>query len=70
MDLCDQAQIEIERQLDRVFAARVPADVKLSLSECIECGIDIPKKRQDLVPGVETCFDCQELIERGSLYVL
>lgn len=27
---------------------------------CIECDEDIPKKRQELLPGVKLCVDCAE----------
>lgn len=35
-----------------------------SLSECEECGDDIPKERQDAVPGCTTCIYCQTKLER------
>lgn len=35
-----------------------------SLSECEECGEDIPKARQIAVPGVRLCIHCKELSER------
>ena len=38
--------------------------LKRSLEECIECGNDIPKARQELVPGVELCVDCASVKER------
>ncbi len=31
---------------------------------CEECGVDIPQKRRELVPGVQLCVDCQSLSER------
>lgn len=37
-----------------------------SLSECIECGDEIPKERQSAVPGVTTCTSCQNELEQGS----
>lgn len=36
-----------------------------SLAHCEECGDDIPKARQRLLPGVRRCVFCQELQERG-----
>lgn len=35
-----------------------------SLSECEECGEDIPLARQIAVPGVRLCIHCKELSER------
>ncbi len=35
-----------------------------SLSECEECGEEIPKARQLAVPGVRLCITCKERSER------
>ena len=35
-----------------------------SLSECEDCGEDIPKARQQLVLGCTRCIHCQGLYER------
>jgi phage/conjugal plasmid C-4 type zinc finger TraR family protein len=35
-----------------------------SLTHCEECGEEIPKKRQELVPGCRLCVYCQQLAER------
>ena len=35
-----------------------------SLTHCEKCGDEIPKKRQQLVPGVRLCVFCQQLAER------
>ena len=35
-----------------------------SLSECEECGEDIPLARQIAVPGVRLCIHCKEISER------
>ncbi|WP_249927735.1 TraR/DksA C4-type zinc finger protein [Escherichia coli] len=32
-----------------------------SLSECECCGNDIPLKRQQTIPGVRTCTECQRV---------
>jgi phage/conjugal plasmid C-4 type zinc finger TraR family protein len=36
-----------------------------SLTECQDCGEDIPRARQQAVPGVSRCVFCQELHERN-----
>lgn len=33
------------------------------LSHCEECGVEIPKKRRDAVPGVTMCVECQTYFE-------
>ena len=35
-----------------------------SLSECQDCGEDIPLARQQAVPGVQRCVFCQQAHER------
>ncbi|EKL9335907.1 TraR/DksA C4-type zinc finger protein [Salmonella enterica] len=34
-----------------------------SLSECECCGNDIPLRRQQTIPGVRTCTECQRVLE-------
>jgi hypothetical protein len=36
-----------------------------SLTECQDCGEDIPQARQQAMPGVRRCIFCQELHERN-----
>ena len=28
------------------------------MSACIKCGGEIPKKRQEILPGIKTCVNC------------
>ncbi len=37
-----------------------------SLSECAECGDDIPEARQKAIPGVQLCIHCQTIEERRA----
>jgi phage/conjugal plasmid C-4 type zinc finger TraR family protein len=37
---------------------------QVSLSECQDCGEDIPPARQQAVPGVQRCVFCQQAHER------
>ena len=30
---------------------------------CEECGVEIPAKRREALPGCSTCVDCQQLLE-------
>lgn len=34
-----------------------------SLCECECCGNDIPLRRQQTIPGVRTCTECQRVLE-------
>ncbi|MGA6100900.1 TraR/DksA family transcriptional regulator [Psychrobacter pocilloporae] len=45
------------------YLSRAPKFDKPSLAECMECGEDIPAKRQ-AVGGVTLCVDCQSVFEK------
>ncbi len=59
------AQIEasISDELERMKALR-RAPVGEALSECAECGEDIPEARRIAVPGVKLCTTCQGARDR------
>ena len=38
-----------------------------SLTECSECGEDIPEARRKAVPGVTLCIDCQSAAEAAQI---
>ena len=40
-----------------------------SSETCNACGEPIPEARRQAVPGVQTCIECQTLIERSGLTV-
>ena len=62
-DPADMAQAEQER-LDEVMARFKPVEVVgESLSECDECGEDIPLTRQQAVKGCRLCIGCQSVLE-------
>lgn len=68
MDIIDVAQREIERAYERAEVARVAAaPVGDSAVECAWCDSPIPEARRAILPGVQTCVGCQELVERGAL---
>lgn len=52
----EQIEASIEDELKRMQAARRPEGE--SLSECAECGEEIPEKRRLALPGVKLCVDC------------
>ena len=45
---------------DAVERARSKLPSGESLSECEECGKEIPEARRKAVPGVKLCISCQE----------
>lgn len=54
----------IERQHRRAGLAGKTADD--SSLVCRECDATIPEARRHALPGVQTCVDCQTLIEARS----
>lgn len=54
-------QEEAERQ--RAIACRVQYQ-GVSAHECEECGEPIPQGRREARPGVQTCVECQGLMEQ------
>jgi RNA polymerase-binding transcription factor DksA len=48
----------------RVRAELAKQALEPSLSECEECGEDIPIERQQLIPGVKLCVHCKTKQER------
>ncbi len=45
---------------DAVERARSKMPSGESLSECEQCGKEIPEARREAVPGVKLCINCQE----------
>jgi phage/conjugal plasmid C-4 type zinc finger TraR family protein len=39
--------------------------VEASAEACAVCGEPVPERRRQAVPGVQTCLDCQNEIERA-----
>lgn len=44
---------------DGVQSARARLPQGQSALACVECGEEIPQKRRDALPGVNTCVACQ-----------
>jgi phage/conjugal plasmid C-4 type zinc finger TraR family protein len=63
-DFADQAQIEQELLADVRARFKALEVVGESLSECEQCGSDIPLVRQKAVRGCTLCIGCQEVLER------
>lgn len=67
MDDADLAVRHEQRAEERAKAQRMFAKpAKPSASHCIECGEGISQARQEAVPGVELCIECQTLAEKGN----
>lgn len=63
-DSIDAAQVESDKHLECILANRVILNpLKVSASDCVECGDLIPNGRQLAIPGVDTCVSCQTIIE-------
>ena len=65
IELAERTQAE---QLQRSIDNRVRYQ-GVSLTECEECGDDIPKARQDAVKGCRLCFDCQQRVDQRAMGV-
>lgn len=61
-DWTDQASDLEQMQRDQALAA-IPKYEGVSLSECLDCGGDIPAVRQRLIPGCKLCTDCASMAE-------
>lgn len=59
-----QALFSNQNAIDSVQAELALQRSKPSLAECEDCGEDIPKARQTMIPGVTRCVHCQQLWER------
>ena len=60
-DDIDRAQVRIDSEM-RARLRVLPTFDVVSLTECSDCGEDIPKMRQAL-GGVKRCVDCQNATE-------
>ncbi|MCW3171216.1 TraR/DksA C4-type zinc finger protein [Shewanella subflava] len=63
MDDADRAGIEQERLEKAFLTKRTTPPSRPSATQCIECDVDIPQKRRQLLPGVQMCVECQTLSE-------
>ena len=64
-DEIDRDQEFNEKRLDEMIEqSRFKPGVTPSLFQCCLCGKPIPEKRRQTLPGVTTCTQCQEKLER------
>lgn len=68
-DVLDRAQEREEELRDDALSRQrrlaMPAD-NVSAEICDSCGLPIEEARRVAVPGVQTCVECQDLIERQN----
>jgi phage/conjugal plasmid C-4 type zinc finger TraR family protein len=64
MDEADRAGIEQVRLEKAFLAKRTTQPSRPSATQCIECDINIPEKRRQVLPGVQLCIECQKLSEQ------
>ena len=65
MDEADRAQLDIDREQERLLAAALIRASRVHddpITHCIDCGDQIPEVRQK--HGLELCVDCAEQRER------
>jgi phage/conjugal plasmid C-4 type zinc finger TraR family protein len=61
----DMAQLlSVTANADAVAKVRAAIPRGPSLSNCVECGEDIPPARQKAVSGCTMCIECQTYFER------
>ena len=51
---------------DAIKRARSQLPTGASLSQCVECGNEIPAARREALPGVRLCLDCQASADRDK----
>ena len=61
MDAADSAQIEIEREQERLLASLKQSEVTAT-DDCIECGGEIQEARRKAIK-TNLCIGCAELFE-------
>lgn len=64
-DAADVAGAQSEALLEMQLANRVTYQGE-SADKCVECGSEIPSKRQAYLPGVDTCVGCAEFLEHQA----
>lgn len=64
MDAADSAQIEIEREQERLLASLKQSEVTVT-DDCIECGGEIQEARRKAIKA-NLCIGCAEINELRS----
>ncbi len=68
-DACDLGSDRAQQIIDDALAARRHQASRPAIDHpfCESCGVPIPLKRRELLPGVETCVDCQSILEHKGV---
>lgn len=64
VDLVDSAQEHEHRLRQEALARAAARHPGAGRAECADCGESIPARRRAVLPGAETCVDCQRDRER------
>lgn len=68
MDRAQAREEEMRQDALAEQARRAQSDAGDSAEDCAMCGEPIPEGRRQAVPGVQTCVDCQNDIERLGMF--
>jgi phage/conjugal plasmid C-4 type zinc finger TraR family protein len=63
-DIADRANDQADYLLRVALGRRVLPSQQPSAEFCEDCGVVIPLRRHQAVPGCQTCISCQDLRER------
>lgn len=68
-DACDLGAERTQQMIDDALEHRRYQASRLALDNpyCMDCGVAIPLKRREALPGVECCVDCQAIRERKGV---
>lgn len=59
-DIADEAQGAEEQLIAQGLTSIRAQPASSGTEECRICGVSIPERRRQLLPGVSTCVECQE----------
>jgi phage/conjugal plasmid C-4 type zinc finger TraR family protein len=64
-DIFDRAsELELRQREDAIARQRASvAPVTDGKADCVDCGVDIPAKRREAVPGCTRCIECERSAE-------
>ncbi|MBW0280710.1 conjugal transfer protein TraR [Shewanella xiamenensis] len=63
-DLVTREQLRAEHRFEQQRKAKAAKPALPSATDCAECGDEIPKRRRELIKGVQLCTECQSLSEK------
>lgn len=68
-DFCDVGSERTQQMIDDALAVRraVASRPVVDHQYCESCGCGIPLKRREALPGVDTCVDCQQILELSGV---